>query len=64
MKVRVDESQCEAYGLCAVDAPAVFELDEAGYAHVAIEQVPAEMADLARRAVIACPMSAITAEES
>lgn len=66
MRVRVDESKCEAYGLCEADAPAIFELDEAGYAHVTVDQVPPEMADLARRAVVGCPMRAITitAEES
>jgi len=64
MRVSVDESKCEAYGVCAVDAPAVFELDEAGYAHVVMDEVPAEMADLARRAAIGCPMGAITVEDS
>lgn len=63
MQVKVDDSKCEAYGVCAVDAPAIFELDEAGFAHVAMDEVPGEMEDLARRAAVSCPMRAILATD-
>jgi ferredoxin len=63
MQVKVDDSKCEAYGICAVDAPAVFELDEAGYARAAVDEVPAGMEDLARRAAVSCPMRAILATD-
>lgn len=64
MRVEIDETKCEAYGICAADAPEVFELDDAGYAHVAVAEVPQELADRVRRAAIGCPMRAIATAES
>jgi ferredoxin len=32
MKVQVDSTKCDAYGLCAEKSPELFELDDFGYA--------------------------------
>jgi ferredoxin len=60
MKVHVDMSKCEAYGICAETAPAVFELDEWGYAQVLGDGTVADdQQENARRAVAGCPAKAI-----
>jgi ferredoxin len=61
IKVHVDTTKCEGYGMCAQDLPEVFKLDEWGYAYVEADgEVPPTKEDLARRAVLDCPMDAIT----
>ncbi|MFF4825639.1 ferredoxin [Streptomyces sp. NPDC001312] len=63
MKVRVDMSRCQAYGNCADDAPAVFTLDEWGYAQAVDGDVPSEQEAAARHAAAACPARAIALQE-
>ena len=63
MKVTVDHDLCEANGICAGLAPEVFELDDEDHLHILLPQVPARLADVARRAVGACPKTALRLEE-
>ena len=60
MKVQVDSTKCDAYGLCVDSAPDVFELDDFGYAVARNGGVvaDADRAD-AEAAVKACPVQAI-----
>lgn len=60
MRIQVDSTKCDAYGLCAEKAPALFELDDFGYAAVLNDGVvPAGDEELAREAVAICPAQAI-----
>jgi len=65
MKLVVDPTKCDAYGLCVETAPDLFELDDFGYASAASDgRVPEERAEAARAAVKACPAGAISLVES
>ncbi|MBO9521309.1 MAG: ferredoxin [Nocardioidaceae bacterium] len=59
MRVDVDMTKCQAYGLCAEEAPEVFELDEWGYPVIADHDVPEGQGPGVLRAVAACPAQAI-----
>jgi ferredoxin len=62
MRVQVDMSKCQAYGLCAEEAPDVFELDEWGYPELTDDgAVPDGQAPRVERAIGACPAQAIRA---
>lgn len=64
MKVRLESATCEGFGTCATHAPNLFELDEWGYAILKHDgQVPTGEEGLARRAIIDCPVHAITTTE-
>lgn len=60
MRVTVDRDLCEANGVCVSLVPAVFDLDDDDYLHVMVDDVPAEQADLVRRAVLSCPKMALS----
>lgn len=57
--ITVDRQRCCGYTLCAAEAPAVYSIDDEGYA-VAPPRVPAALAEQARRGAEACPDRAIT----
>ncbi|WP_020525529.1 ferredoxin [Catelliglobosispora koreensis] len=59
MKLRVDPTACQAYGLCHEQAPGLIDLDEWGYAQVKTADVTASTVDAARAAVEACPNAAL-----
>jgi ferredoxin len=60
MKVQVDSTKCDAYGLCEEKAPLVFQLDDFGYATALNDGVVAEGQEEAARAALAvCPAEAI-----
>jgi ferredoxin len=59
----VDPDVCEANGVCAGLAPDVFELDDGDRLHILVSEVPAERADLVRRAVQSCPKTALRLAE-
>lgn len=60
MKVIVDRERCEGHGQCEAMAPELFRLYDNGELHLLFrEDVPAEQADAARRAVTCCPVSAL-----
>jgi ferredoxin len=59
----VDPDICEANGVCTGLAPDVFELDDGDRLHILVSEVPAERADLVRRAVQSCPKTALRLAE-
>jgi ferredoxin len=63
MRVTVDRDLCEANGVCVSLVPAVFDLDDDDYLHIMVDDVPAELADLVRRAVLSCPKMALRLED-
>jgi ferredoxin len=58
-RLSVNPIACKAHGLCAELLPEMIRLDDWGYPIIAEERVPAELLDLARRAVDACPTLAL-----
>jgi len=61
VKVRVDGERCQGHTLCAMTAPAIFELDEIdGHASVANEEVPADQEENVGEAAHSCPEQAIS----
>lgn len=64
MKVQIDRPTCQAYGNCADEAPEVFELDDLGYVQLAgDEEVPADLEQMARAAVLSCPARALSVQD-
>jgi ferredoxin len=59
-RLRVDPIRCTGHGLCAELLPEAVTLDEWGYPILA--PVPDELLPLARRAVIDCPVLALSLE--
>ena len=60
MKIKVDFDLCEANAQCQANAPAYFEVDDDDYLHVLNEDVAEADLPAVRRAVAACPRSAIS----
>jgi ferredoxin len=58
VRLRVDWPRCAARGLCAELLPEVVDLDPWGYPLITGD-VPPESVEYARRAVRACPRSAL-----
>ena len=64
MKIKLDRTICDGFGKCAEHAPAVFSLDEWGYASYAAgvsayDDLPPDAEQPARRALLDCPAHAI-----
>jgi len=60
MKVKLDRTLCDGFGLCAKHAPEYFSLDDWGYASlVGNGDVPTEDHDAVMRALLDCPVHAI-----
>ncbi|MGW4330941.1 ferredoxin [Nocardia sp. NPDC004573] len=61
MKISVDYERCEGHGLCADQAPTVFDLDDEGELiyHYDGEEVPEGQVAIARSAINACPVAAL-----
>ena len=65
MKIKLDRTMCDGFGKCAEHAPTVFSLDEWGYASLATSpEVPDELQAAVRRALLDCPVDAITERPS
>jgi ferredoxin len=65
MKIQVDSTKCDAYGLCAETAPQLFELDDFGYATARGDGlVGEENRAAAQQAIEACPVKAIRVLEN
>jgi len=62
MRLHVDPTACQAYGLCTEKAPDLVDLDEWGYAAVRDGDVPPGSVEAARAAVAACPNRALRLE--
>ena len=65
MKVHVDPERCQGHTLCAMIAPAVFQLDEVdGHSTAIIDgEIPADLQEKVREAVRSCPEQAISISE-
>lgn len=64
MRIKIDERQCQGFGLCAETAPHLFKVGERdGYAVALVPELSAEQLEAAREAEAACPMRAIKVVE-
>lgn len=63
MKIHIDTAKCAGHAQCAANAPDAYDLDDHGYAKAPEGEVPAHLAQQARRGAEACPERAITIEE-
>jgi ferredoxin len=63
VRVRVDDDVCAAFGVCVYTCPEVFRLGDGGYAEVIVDEVPAALEHLVRKAAAECPSRAIEVEE-
>ncbi len=61
MKVKVDYDRCEGHGMCVLQAPDAFQLDDDGDLHYQFggSDVPADQEDQVRSAIDACPVLAL-----
>ncbi|MGD1221728.1 ferredoxin [Streptomyces krungchingensis] len=59
MKLLLDSTRCQGYGLCQEPAPEQIDLDEWGYAQLRVGEVPSGGEEAALAAVAACPNSAL-----
>ncbi|CDO90804.1 ferredoxin [Mycobacterium triplex] len=61
MKIRLDRTICDGFGVCAKHAPGYFSLDDWGYAALIGDGTVAEAdRDAVMRALLDCPVHAIT----
>jgi ferredoxin len=61
MKIRLDRTVCDGFGLCAKHAPGYFSLDDWGYASLIGDGAVAHQDhDSVVRALLDCPVHAIT----
>jgi ferredoxin len=61
MKIRLDRTICDGFGVCAAHAPNLFSLDDWGYAAlVGTGEIDPADEDAATRALLDCPVNAIT----
>ena len=60
MKIKLDRTVCDGFGLCAKHAPEYFSLDDWGYASlVGNGEIPEDDHDAVSRALLDCPVHAI-----
>lgn len=62
MKLLLDSTRCQGYGLCQEHAPDLVELDEWGYAKVIAVAVAPGAEEAARACAASCPNSALRVE--
>src|SRR5262249_49093933 len=61
MKIRLDRTICDGFGVCAKHAPGYFSLADWGYAAMRGDGTAAEAdGDAVMRALLDCPVHAIT----
>lgn len=60
MRIKLDRTRCDGFGVCVSRAPNAFSLDEWGYACLAGDgDVPESEREAVRRAILDCPTHAI-----
>ncbi|MBL1098585.1 ferredoxin [Streptomyces coffeae] len=59
MKLLLDSTRCQGYGLCQEPAPGFIDIDEWGYAQLTVTTVPEGSEEAAAEAVAVCPNSAL-----
>jgi ferredoxin len=59
MKVTVDWDLCDGNGVCAIEAPTVFEMDDDDELHVLKEEIDVDERAVVESAVRVCPKRAL-----
>ncbi|MGE2728775.1 ferredoxin [Mycolicibacterium vaccae] len=60
MRIKLDRTRCDGFGICAKHAPEYFSLDDWGYASLIGDGTVAEAdRDAVLRALLDCPVHAI-----
>ena len=59
MRVRVDRALCDSHGVCAAEAPSVFELTDDDELNVLREEVGPEDLEAVGSAIQLCPKRAL-----
>lgn len=60
MRIKLDRTLCDGFGICAKHAPKYFSLDDWGYACLEGNgEVPEQDRDAVMRALLDCPVHAI-----
>ncbi len=60
MKLELDQTACQGYGLCQQVAPDLLDLDDWGYAGLLGDgSVPSEQHSRAEKAAAVCPVAAL-----
>jgi ferredoxin len=60
MRIKLDRTLCDGFGMCAKHAPEYFSLDDWGYASlVGNGEIPEADHDAVTRALLDCPVHAI-----
>ena len=61
MRIVADYGRCEGHGLCAEQAPAIFDLDDEGdlVHHFEDQDLPGDLDADGQRAVDSCPVAAL-----
>ena len=60
MRIKLDRTICDGFGVCAKHAPQYFSLDDWGYASlVGNGEIPEQDRDAVMRALMDCPVHAI-----
>jgi ferredoxin len=64
VKVRVDRAKCSGHNRCVAFAPALFDIDDAGFSfELGDGVVPPDQIEAAHSAVANCPEEAIVIDE-
>ncbi|MGW7194749.1 ferredoxin [Streptomyces chryseus] len=63
MKLLLDSTRCQGYGLCQEHAPDQIDIDEWGYASLRTTEVPPGAEDAARAGADSCPNAALRLEK-
>jgi ferredoxin len=63
MKIVVNWALCDGNGVCVVEAPGVFDLDDEDTLHVLQESPPSELTAPVLSAVRSCPKRALSIEQ-
>ncbi len=63
-RLRLDPIVCDGHGICAELFPERVSLDDWGYPIIDGAVIERDLVDHARRAVVACPVLALTLERS
>ena len=60
LRIKLDRTLCDGFGICAQHAPGYFSLDDWGYAVLVGDgNIPDEDQDAVQRALMDCPVHAI-----
>lgn len=64
LKITVDLEECKGYALCMMEAPSIFDIDDASGKAILLEEHPsAEQRAEAEAAVQVCPAKVIVLED-